>query len=116
MSTKAESLRTVAHDGAARKIANNTWEYHRDESRFIRLHNTEIIEFKPDGRVVLNSGGWRTVTTKARFNRFTPYGVYQKNHEWFVLKPRDPPHHWHRDGAIPFYDGMVLPDAFKEEN
>ena len=57
MTTKAESLSTVDYRGGARKIANKTFEYFRDGSRFIRLHHTDIIQFKPDSKVVLNSGG-----------------------------------------------------------
>src|SRR5689334_18060408 len=32
------------------------------------LYQTAIVTWKPDGSVVLDSGGWKTVTTKARMN------------------------------------------------
>lgn len=38
----------------------------------VELHNTVVIRFQPNGRVVLNSGGWRTMTTKDRINAYLP--------------------------------------------
>lgn len=40
--------------------------------------------------VTLNTGGWKSKTTKVRMNQFSHdftggrFGVYQKNYEWFV--------------------------------
>jgi hypothetical protein len=34
----------------------------------ITLHQTRILKFYPDGSIVLNNGGWYTVTTKDRLN------------------------------------------------
>jgi len=59
-----------------------------------------------DGKVVkLNSGGYRTATTKLRMNQFANefcnggFKVYQKGGEWFV--------HIAPIGLVyPFYDGM----------
>jgi len=63
-----------------RKLCNNTVavsvpRFH-DEPHYIgiKLHNTVVVAFYPDGRVVLNSGGWETVTTKARINACLPAG------------------------------------------
>ena len=71
----------------------------------VRLHLTDIIETLPDGRVRLNSGGWKTVTTKDRFNKYTPYRVWSDKGTWYV----------HHEGAkAPFFDGMLLPDAINQ--
>lgn len=81
----------------SRKIGNNTYatiEY--DNSVSIELHGTKVVVFYPNGLVKLNSGGYRTSTTKDRINKYSPVGVYQKNYEWFL-----------RDGT-PFEDNMVL--------
>jgi len=51
----------------------------------IRLLNTEIVKFYPDGRVTLHTGGWRIVTTKDRINEFISGRVYQKNRRWFYV-------------------------------
>lgn len=89
-----------------KRIANNTFKYARpDGTTVVRLHLTDIIETLPDGRVRLNSGGWKTVTTKDRFNKYTPYRVWSDKGTWYV----------HHEGAkAPFFDGMLLPDAINQ--
>ena len=54
----------------------------------VRYHSTDVVSFK-NGEVILNSGGWRTNTTKTRMNQANNqfglgYRVFQKNHDWFV--------------------------------
>ena len=60
---------------------------------------TDVVTWHPDGGFTLRSGGWYTVTTKARINAFTPVSVRQRQHEWFVTTP---------DGVVPFRDGMRI--------
>lgn len=80
-----------------RKIGNNTYAYiEYDGSVSIALHGTIVVRLFENGLVQLNSGGWRTHTTKKRINKYSPVSVYQKNYEWFL-----------RDGT-PFEDKMVL--------
>lgn len=67
------------------------------------LHNTPIVTFHEDDTITLNSGGWHSVTTKARMNSVLPQflGVVQKKHSWYV--------HDQRDGSeVPFFDGMRI--------
>jgi hypothetical protein len=79
----------------------------------VRLYETNVVSFFHDGilpfqvyhrdAVVLNSGGWRTVTTKSRMNQASNqydlgYQVYQHNFQWFVRT--------RHDGILPFVDGM----------
>lgn len=60
--------------------------------RYLRviLHQTEVVSFDRKTRqVTLNSGGWRTVTTKARMNQTArEYGlgfsVRQSKGAWYV--------------------------------
>lgn len=60
----------------SRKVANNTYMQRRENGTIaIRLHSTDVVTFHPDGRVTLDAGGWRTVTTKQRMNLFAPAGV-----------------------------------------
>jgi len=66
-------------------------------------HSTAVVKWSPE-LVILNSGGWRTVTTKLRMNQASNqyglgYSVYQKNFEWFVD---------FNGHTIPFEDGMIL--------
>lgn len=56
----------------------------------LRLHLTDILTFLPDGSTVVNSGGWKTVTTKARLNDWLPFGwrLVQSAGQWYWLPPR----------------------------
>lgn len=68
-------------------------------------HATKIVQWSPDKRrVVLNSGGYRTVTTKRRMNEVAEhealgYRVRQVKHVWWVS---------HKGTLRLFEDGMVL--------
>jgi len=65
-----------------RKIGNNLWGFIRtDGAVAIMLHSTYIVILYPDGTAMVNSGGYRTHTTKKRINQFSPIKVYQKNWE-----------------------------------
>lgn len=70
---------------ASRKIGNNTYLQARETGRVVvRLHDTDILTFEPDGAVVYNSGGWRTPTTKARLNEHGPEEIRQKAGIWYI--------------------------------
>lgn len=59
-----------------KKVANNTYEYITTEGdRIIHLHNTDILRFKKDGKIILNTGGYDTVTTRTKCNEFLPEGL-----------------------------------------
>ena len=73
----------------SRKLANNTYLLRRGDDIVIRLHHTNIITFLHNGEVVLNTGGWQTVTTKDRMNRFGGVRIYQKNWDWFIRRDSD---------------------------
>lgn len=84
-----------------RKLTHNTYAIRHATNFTIRYHSTDILTFHPDGRVVFNTGGWRTSTTKQRLNRFGPQGVsiYQRDFEWFIAA----------DGQTEeFFDGLTL--------
>jgi hypothetical protein len=58
-----------------RRLDNNTylWRDSEDSSVVaIRLHATDILEFKQNGSIKVNTGGWNTVTTRDRLNRYLP--------------------------------------------
>jgi|TARA_Y100000034_G_scaffold131097_1_gene191071 hypothetical protein len=82
-------------------IAGNTVDYTTEEGkRFIRFHDTNIVEFTEDGGMKLNSGGWKTPTTKERINRFLDSGyIYQRNSEWYLTLGGE---------TSVFYDGMEI--------
>ena len=90
---------------SSKKIANNTLEIHyKNGNKTIRLHSTNIITFLANSNIELNSGGWKSHTTKSRINEFLPFGnlkLYQSNHLWYLgnYNPKE---------DILFYDGIIL--------
>lgn len=70
--------------GRARKLANNTYIVAREDGGIgVRLHDTEVVVHYPD-HIVLNSGGWQTVTTKQRMNEFSEAFVWSKKGVWML--------------------------------
>lgn len=95
--TEATKMVLGKRNRGSRKIGNNTYAYiELDGTVAIELHGTKVVRFFPNGLVQLNSGGWRTSTTKNRINKYSPVRVYQKNFEWFLS-----------DGT-PFEDKMLV--------
>lgn len=82
-----------------RKIDNNTYLVTDDGPAMyhIKLHATRIITYTQQGTVILNSGGWRTSTTKARMNEYSPVQIWQAKGLWTV--------HWD-GGQYPYADGI----------
>lgn len=76
-----------------RKIDNNTWYERRDANIAVRLHNTDILLYSPDGWVTYDTGGWMTVTTKDRMNKFGPLHIHSTRGEWTL-------------GGQPYIDGI----------
>jgi len=90
--------------GQMRKVSkNNTQKTVKDGVGRVILHGTEVVYW--DEKVIrLNSGGWKTITTKARMtqasNEYTlGYRVSQKDGSWFVT---------FKGKTIPFMDDMTL--------
>ncbi len=78
-----------------RKLTNNTYLVVREDGGFgIKLHDTEVVIHYPN-KVIFNSGGWKTVTTKARINEFSCASLTQCKGAWTI------------DGH-PFADGITL--------
>jgi len=54
----------------------------------IRYHDTDVVSFD-DKTITLNTGGWKTNTTKTRMNQVSNqfelgYCVYQRKGIWYV--------------------------------
>lgn len=72
----------------------------------VKLHNTVVIAINHSG-ATLNSGGYRTATTKVAINNalkqvrsFAFYQVVQKKGQWFLSTPDSQ--------LIEFTDGMSI--------
>jgi hypothetical protein len=112
-----------------RKIGNNTYlERLGDDAIGVRLHSTYVITLYADGSVELDSGGWETVTTKERMNRYSGARIFAEKHVWYVVTRyvmrHDPGKTWIADDGkeysvpaqsyslpdwesrVPFHDGM----------
>lgn len=60
----------------ARLAGRNTLDYTSPlGTRKIRLHDTDIMTFHPDGTIQLHTGGFNTHTTRNRMNEFLPAGM-----------------------------------------
>jgi len=89
-----------------RLIALNTVQIDFEDGGYIiRFHQTNIVNKKPNGNIVLNTDGWRTLTTKERINWFLPHGIhlYQENFKWFLYIETD-----NGNKIQPFYDGIEI--------
>jgi hypothetical protein len=67
----------------------------------MRYNQTVVVTWRRCGAVVLNSDGWRTLTTKERMNRVSGVMVYQRRREWFVFIRRT-------NALLPFTDGVLV--------
>lgn len=102
-------MATARRMDAGKPIANNTRLYRRgDDCYAIRLHETDIITLWADGRVTLDTGGWQTVTTKARINEYGPVRVWSDKGIWYCKhSPTYDGGDWTK-GALPFFDGITF--------
>lgn len=90
-------------DKSARTIGNNTVAMRQADGIGVILHSTTILKMHEDGTYTLDSGGWRTVTTKDRLNSLlpAPLGIYSTNGVWMLARRGNNP------GMVSeFYDGM----------
>ena len=86
----------------SRKLENNTYLQRRGDNLAVRLHATDVVTYRPDGKIILNSGGWRTVTTKDRINKYAPINLWQDKGQWFIGQ------NWTRPPAGIYQDNMVI--------
>ena len=77
------SAQTVYESSRKRKLANNTYLDKVEDYYTLRLHNTIIIQYHLN-KTVLNSGGYMTMTTKARLNEFTNFNIWQEKGVWYI--------------------------------
>jgi hypothetical protein len=95
------------------RAANNSWCVDSPEPETDRVYihmKTEVVHIYHDGSVSLDSGTWRTVTTKDRINRFQGVcSVYSERGRWIVCVLET-------GKRFRFDDGMlILPDGSVED-
>jgi len=95
--TKAQIMAGVQiQPGSKSKLVDrNTVEYlDTNGNRVWRFHRTDIASLSPSGILTLNSGGYRTPTTKGRINWVlgqvkAGMCLHQSRREWFIGKHLD---------------------------
>lgn len=102
----------------SRKVANNTYLKRTGEDEIsLLLHSTYIVRWTRGVGCLLNSGGWRTYTTKERMNRFSPFSVRSDRGTWWCshratrrigdYEPVNPTRWVFEDGITLHEDGTV---------
>lgn len=93
---KSLEILSKGRDKTKRKIGNNTILHKVDEGTVaVKLHDTDIIQIHKGDTYTLNSGGWQTVTTKARINEHSPARLRQHKNVWYI-------------GNVEYADGIKL--------
>ena len=74
----------------------------------VKYQATDVVTFRADGTAELDSGGWRTATTKERMNTYSMINVWQRAGIWYVPPPgaRMPEH-----PDTLFFDGIKIDDS-----
>lgn len=76
-----------------------------NENIAVCYHNTNVLTITPKNEFILNSGGWRTATTKERINRYMPEGfvLTQDRGNWYIME-----RHNYDSKAFKFQDGITI--------
>jgi len=74
---------TARNRANGKPLENNTRLFDRGDHFAVRLHNTDVVRIYPDGWS-LHTGGYSTVTTKDRLNKYGPLTIYQRDWIWYV--------------------------------
>jgi hypothetical protein len=90
------------------KVGTTATAVQRTADGILRViyHSTAVVEVTPAG-LRLESGGWRTATTKTRMNQASNqyalgFKVFARARAWYVS---------YRGEELPFVDGLILAHA-----
>ena len=105
--TEAKKLFDTARNKETGKpIANNTRLIKIDDETYaIRLHDTNVVTFHKNGKITLDSGGWRTHTTKERMNDAISehnFNIIQDKGLWYIGTG------WNDTNKVLYEDGIVI--------
>lgn len=95
-----------------RKLGNNTYLRAADNGIIeVVLHRSVIVSIAPSGLYTLDSGGYRTATTRGHLCALTPVLVFQKEQDWYVSKKGETTRTLFREGMQVNQDGQVIMPA-----
>jgi hypothetical protein len=88
---------------SSKKVKNNTrLTIYANGDKVLRLHNTDIIKWQED-KIILNSGGYDTKTTRSRFNEYLPDYIH-------IYRDKGISYISYNNEKIKFVDGIELQD------
>lgn len=97
--TYQEAL-TLLNGKQRRKLENNTYLIRLQSGTLaVKLHDTNVVKLYPNGDITLNSGGWQTLTTKNRMNKYSPVRVLQVRGKWLAS---------YRGVLVDYHDGLTV--------
>ena len=104
LNAKYSERKYIMTIGTRRTSCNTLIDNDSNRVLMVTYHSTPVVKVINDRYVVLNSGGFRTNTTKRRMNQASlqyslGFQVYQVNFEWYVSIGEE---------VSPFYDGIVI--------
>ena len=93
-----EQCKTLINGKMTRKLKGNTYLQLSSEPDgtpyyYVLFYDTRIVSYYKDGRIILDTGGNNTSTTKARIKQYSPKSIYSKNYVLYV-------------GEMPFFNGI----------
>jgi hypothetical protein len=100
--TQADVFLGAKSDRRVPKIRSTSIHRIDDNTIAVKYHGTYVVTYHRDGRVILNGDGFRTSTTKERFNEFSNAQVFQRDFKWFVVDRSMTNTH------VEFRDGMTV--------
>jgi len=108
----AESKHETVTD--AKIYAANTLQYKSRDTTYYQYHETDVVKQRM-GIYILNTGRWRTKTTKDRINQILeeaqiPLQISQKDNVWYVVNKH------HSNTYMEFYEGIQLIGPHKPKN
>ncbi len=102
----------------SRKVGANTWLKRRSGHNIaVQLHNTDILTYYPDNRVIINAASWYTVTTNQRMNAFLGWGtITSYRSTWHIkvlIRLWDDGAYWNQkptfvEAIVPFENGTAI--------
>lgn len=84
-------------------LRSTTIERLSDEAIGVKFHGTHVVKYFADGRRQLDSGGWRTPTTKARIGDFADVRLYADKGIWYLQAGS-----FDSGTPVPFFDGITV--------
>jgi hypothetical protein len=85
--------------GRATRLIRNS-----DTDIAVHYQNTDVVTYHANGIITLNSDGWQTMTTKARFSEYSRARVFADKSIWYIGGDWSTP----KEKRMLYYDGIVI--------